>query len=58
MTMQRIQLLKELPGDLGTAQLVNVHQTALDFCAAVLEYVTIGVKKMSDSWLSLLPQFH
>lgn len=51
-TMDRIQLVKSIPDDMNGPQTDKVRSAALVVCAAVLEYVAIGIRHLNSSFQS------
>lgn len=49
--IHRIQLTTEFPAELPPSQIENVHCSALDLCAAIMEYIAIAIKLLSKSVL-------
>lgn len=51
-TIHRIQLTAELPTELPTVQLDNVHCAALDLCTAIMNYLSVSLKVNQRSFFS------
>jgi hypothetical protein len=50
--IRRIQLLKSVPRDLDDLYLDGLHSAALNFCTAVLEYLTLAIEHMKQNLAS------